>query len=50
MAGPKQVTEWHHMKCPRKMIFQSASSEGQRRATQDEKSYSCGLAALGNIS
>jgi hypothetical protein len=40
------------MKCPMKMKFQSAPSEGQSRATifQDEKGYSCGLAALGSIS
>ena len=52
LEEPKQVSEWHHMKWPRKMKFQSAPSEGQSRATifQDEKGYSCGLAALGNIS
>jgi hypothetical protein len=40
------------MKCPRKKKFQSAPLEEQNRATifQDEKGYSCGVAALGNIS
>jgi len=48
-AGPKQVTKWHHMKCPRKMKFRSVPSEGQSRATilQDEKGYPYGLAVLG---
>lgn len=52
LAGPRQVNKWHHKKCPKKMKFESAPSEGQSRATvfQDEKGYSCGLAALGNIS
>jgi len=51
LAEPKQVTEWLHMNCPRKMKFQIAPSEGQSTVTifQDEKGYSCGLAALGNI-
>jgi hypothetical protein len=49
LAEAKQVTKWHHMKCPRKTQFQSAPLEGQSRATifQVEKGYSCGFAALG---
>jgi hypothetical protein len=49
LAEPKEVTKWHHLKCPKKMKFKSAPSERKSKATifQDQKG---GFAALENIS